>query len=110
MGILIVSYEDTLQYNLKLFYSSVDLLLVYGATLLFQLVFLALIRGQPSASDYEKYILPNVSNKTLPAFSEPNEEEVESPPNNLHRSNSDEDIFESKEMKDVEFMSAFDPD
>jgi hypothetical protein len=110
IGMLIAYYENTLQYDNKLFYSAVDLLIIYGITLIFQVIFLMLLKNQPVTLDYKKYVLPNVSNRSLPAFSELNDDIADEKANNLHRSNSDQDILESKEMKDVEFLSDIDPD
>jgi hypothetical protein len=51
---------------------------------------MVLLEKQPAVEAYTKYVLPNVSNKELPALSDYNDnlpEEVTH--NNLHRSGSD---------------------
>jgi hypothetical protein len=66
---LLVIYEGTSQYNNKLFYSSLDVLFVYSLAIIFQICFMVLLEKQPAVETYSKFILPNVSNKTLPALS-----------------------------------------
>lgn len=47
-------------------------------------------KDQPKPTPYIKYILPRVSNYTLPAISEPPENPEGDNPQGLHRSGSDE--------------------
>jgi hypothetical protein len=95
-----------------LFYSAIDAVVVFAVTIVFDLFFIVLAANQADPPPYEKYILPNVSGQSLPPYSDYNDENLieEVDPNNvLHRSNSDEDMFESAEVKAIIFKSELDP-
>lgn len=108
-GIAVAVLKQTKTYNSKLFFSAVDLFIVFFFSFIFDIVFVCLAKKQTTPKPYQKYILPAVSNRTLPALSDPDEEAVDDThASGLHRSGSDEDFFESKEMKDVDYRSAVD--
>jgi len=67
---LICILKQTITYNSKLFYSSVDILVVFTISFIFDFVFLFLAHKQTAPTPYQKYVLPNVSNHTLPAYSD----------------------------------------
>lgn len=93
MGLAVAVLKQTSQYNSKLFFSAVDLLIVFLFSFVFDIAFACLAPAQPAPKSYQKYILPGVSNRTLPALSDPPEEEEDTHMAGLHRSGSDEDIF-----------------
>lgn len=77
IGVLVCWYEGTSDYDKKLFYSSLDVLVVYGFSIVFQVFFLALLSRQPAPPSYSRFVLPNVSNRSLPAYSEYREDAEE---------------------------------
>lgn len=73
IGFTIIYIEETASYNYKLFFSALDIVLIYGFTIIYQVIFLLLIGKQLPPSTYTKYILPKISCRSLPALSEPGE-------------------------------------
>ena len=71
IGFIIIYLEDTISYNYKLFFSALDVAIIYGFTIIYQIIFLVLIGKQLPPSAYNKYVLPKVSTRSLPALSEP---------------------------------------
>ncbi len=71
IGAVIIIPKQTLHYNNKLFYSSLDLLIVFFCSLIVDIVFTVAAHKQAAPTPYQKYILPAVSNRSLPALSEP---------------------------------------
>jgi hypothetical protein len=69
VGLLICAIKSTLQYNYKLFFSAADLTAIFTISLIFDILFLVLVKKQTPPTPYHKYVLPNVSNHTLPAIS-----------------------------------------
>ena len=73
IGFIIIYVEGTMSYNYKLFFSALDIVIIYGFTIIYQVIFLVLIGKQLPPSQYTKYVLPKVSTRSLPALSEPGE-------------------------------------
>ena len=73
VGVVICAIKQTLTYNYKLFFSAVDLVAIFLISLTFDIVFLVIAKKQTAPTPYQKYVLPNVSNHTLPALSQPGE-------------------------------------
>lgn len=69
IGFIIIYVEDTMSYNYKLFFSALDVVFIYGFTIIYQVTFLFLIGKQLPPSAYTKYIIPKVSTRSLPALS-----------------------------------------
>ena len=61
---------------MKLYYSGLDCIIVYGFSLIFNLIFLKLVDKVKEPAPYKKFILPHVSDVTVIAYSERVEEEI----------------------------------
>jgi hypothetical protein len=68
---LIVIAKQTMQYNLKLFFASLDLLIIFAVSLILDLIFAYQASRQSAPAPYQKYLIPKVSNYSLPALSDP---------------------------------------
>jgi hypothetical protein len=83
--------NKTYGFDLKLFYSAVDFLIIFLVSFIFDIFFTFLSYKQPNPATYQKYIIKFVSNQTVGAESEPPDETLLAVPedsNVWHRSNS----------------------
>jgi hypothetical protein len=69
LAVYAVVLEKIYLINFKVFYSSLDILIVFLTGLIIQIVLF--FKAEPFPPKYEKFIIEKVSNLSLPAYSDP---------------------------------------
>ena len=71
VGFFISIGKQSYEYNSKLFFSALDLGVIFLISFIVDLVFICKAKEQAAPTPYKKYIIPKVSTYTLPAVSDP---------------------------------------
>ena len=71
VGFFVAIGKQSYEYNSKLFYSSLDLAIIFAFSTFFDIILTCRAKQQMAPTQYQKYIIPKLSNFTLPALSDP---------------------------------------